>query len=163
MVEKPAHWQVMKMGRLDDLRNKFRQKADENIKQANSDEFIFRDALESFVAARFNASSDDEVFYRKVYNMYNNDRPKSIESWLESVLKDKFTSLTNPPRWMDEPDWSYQDGVPLNFINQFAGPDGIEFYVFEGIAEDTSRPFYKMVAQSAEGKVHLEGLISTPA
>jgi hypothetical protein len=151
------------MSRGDELREKFRLKG-QNIKaEMDSPYGQFRSSLSSFVENECNAASNED-FSKKMYERYLLEKQADVNAWFLSVVKPMFVNLIESPRWLFEPSWSYDNGVPLAFLSQFHDDDGNQIYVFRGTEtiQGSKQHFYKMLAQRLRSEILLDGKIGNP-
>lgn len=83
------------------------------------------------------SSIESEKYFIKLlekYKEYNNDELKKV---LKEVLKKDFKLLNEQPDWIQDPEWQFNNGVPMIFVGQIEVKqnrkvfhDDAIFYVF---------------------------------
>lgn len=74
---------------------------------------------------------------------------KALESWLRQEVKSRFVCLGKPPRWLQAPDWQFDEIGPMIFVGQLdvtaLRHDTCWAYVF--LSQVNGK--YKVIEQSA--------------
>ena len=47
-----------------------------------------------------------------------NRTPRNVSNWIKERLKKYFHYMDEPPKWIDEPDWRFLNGIPMTFVGQ---------------------------------------------
>ena len=143
------------MSRTEELKKKLRSKQfDEGFSEFNS-------SVEEFLNSSRSASAGSTPFMQLLYEELKEDSPENIREWISKRLEKSFLHEDSAPVWPNEPDWCFLDNHPMIFLSQFTDQEGVEFFVFKGLAKTElgDRAVYKMLAQDREGKIRLEGEI----
>jgi len=81
------------------------------------------------------SSAQSEAFFADVVRNANENRVDLIEAVRDSL--NEFRSISEPPSWIQNPDWQFANGHPMVFVGQInvsaqAGHfhDDARFYVF---------------------------------
>ncbi|MEB2845822.1 hypothetical protein GAO09_28670 [Rhizobiales bacterium RZME27] len=149
------------MNRGEELRNKFAAKVAANPFDAQKAQFS--DRLDRFLVAEKNASAASGSFVDRFYAEFSVEQPADIAAWFSLKLQDLFICVSGKPKWLFEPSWVFENGVPLEFLHQFSDENGTTFYVFRGYREAelagvTGKVrFLRLMAQMRDGFVGLDG------
>jgi hypothetical protein len=81
------------------------------------------------------SSSQSEIFFAEVVRNAHENRVDLSDAVRDSLVQ--FRSVSEPPSWIQNPDWQFADGRPMVFVGQIkvsaqAGcfHDDASFYVF---------------------------------
>jgi len=81
------------------------------------------------------SSVESEAFFADVLRIARENRVDLIEAVRDSLSR--FRSVSNPPLWIQNPDWQFANGRPMVFVGQINVPaqasqfhDDAHFYVF---------------------------------
>lgn len=146
------------MSRIEELRKKFQEKGRAAVAELRSPRGQFASALHSFTEGAYAASSWDKDFEDELFRRYEVDAPADLAKWLAAVTEGLFRSVGEPPIWVGEVDWCFHNGVPLEFLVQFAVEDDCTYYVFRGFNGER-RAFFKMCAWDGDNRIILNGRI----
>jgi hypothetical protein len=156
------------MSRTEELRKKLRDSVIQREGPLWGDKVwdAFNSAVDAFLTSERSASALSNDFTKKLYETYKADAPADMAQWIREKLDAKFLSQRNKPVWPYEPSWCYFEGEPPTFVHQFEDADGITFFVFQFIKK-LAEPheglvsYYKMLAQTSEGTIHVAGDVTT--
>ncbi len=149
------------MSRGEELRKKFAAKVAANPFDGQKTDFANR--LDRFLAAEKSAGATSGRFVDRLYAEFSAEQPADIAAWFSLKLQDLFFSVNVKPKWLFEPSWVFEDGVPLEFLHQFGDENGTTFYVFRGYRQAELSGvmgkvrFLRMTAQTRDGVVRLDG------
>jgi hypothetical protein len=150
------------MSRGEELRAKFKAKGAAIAAELNSPAGIFRSALFSFIREFCNAGPN-QMFADVMFERFLAEAPADRTAWFNSKVRPLFIHMVSAPLWVDEPDWCYHDGIPMEFMHQFIDDNATTFYVFRGIHPSPyggTQSFYKMSAQRSGATIRFsENLI----
>lgn len=146
------------MSRSEELRKKFQERGRAAVAELSSPRGQFASALHKFTESAYAAASWDKDFEDELFRRFEVEAPTDLTKWLTSVTEGLFRSVGEPPIWVGEVDWCFHNGVPLEFLAQFADNDDATFYVFRGFNEEM-RAFFKMRAWRGDDRIILNGKI----
>lgn len=146
------------LSRTEELKRKFREKGRLAVAEVTSPRGRFAAALHEFTQRTYGASSADEAFTAAMFERFEADAPGDLKAWLVSATNGLFRCTSERPAWVGEVDWCFHDGVPLEFLAQFADDRGVTYYVFRGLGAD-KRAFFKMRAWDGDDRIVLSGAI----
>lgn len=64
-------------------------------------------------------SIEAEDFFRKLLTQYaGKPNPTSITTWLEEQIPQYFAVIGERPRWIQSPQWPFEEGNPMIFVDQ---------------------------------------------
>jgi hypothetical protein len=156
------------MSRTEELRRKLRESFLQRAGPLWGDKVweAFNSAVDAFLISENAASALSNDFTKKLYETYKADAPADMVKWIREKLDGKFLSQRAKPVWPDEPSWCYFEGEPMTFVHQFEDADGTTFFVFQFIKKLTESheglvSYYKMLAQTKEGTIHVAGDLTT--
>jgi hypothetical protein len=92
--------------------------------------------LTSEAAVRPDVPLESEQFFSALVDTFLGSKEECIE-FIRSNLRVWFTSMTEGPRWLQEPEWQFSGGKPMVFVGQIDVPssrgyfhDDASFYLF---------------------------------
>lgn len=80
---------------------------------------------------------ESEDYFRELLKSYDGYMDEaSVLSWLREKVSQRFVSIRERPKWIQEPEWPIAEGKPLMFVDQIdidgsdVFHDSTSFYVF---------------------------------
>lgn len=82
-------------------------------------------------------------YMKKLVKIAGDKKGKILETFLREKIKSDFRYMKNPPKWLQAPQWLYNNDEPLLFINQIditnIRHDDAQLYVF---LDEKNNEFY---------------------
>ncbi|MHC5542822.1 hypothetical protein ACYOEI_31745 [Singulisphaera rosea] len=89
----------------------------------------YDDAYETLIAVgrkygfRPDIPLEAEDFFRDLVSLYSGSIG-GLAAWLEDQVIEFYRSLVNPPKWLQDPEWPFFGGKPMQFVGQVDLPEG---------------------------------------
>ena len=64
------------------------------------------------------SSIESEKYFLKLLSKYQNNNDDDLVSLLREEIKKEFKVLDKKPEWIQDPEWQFNNGRPMEFVGQ---------------------------------------------